>query len=188
MAASARLLKYNPTDQCLGARLRRDIKDYKKLVKLRNKQFVDNMFSELDSMEQNNPRGYMELIRAMRDGSFDKSTSDDTSGISPSMWHSHFSNLLAKKIDSNDYLEQYIVDNINKNENKLNEPFSLKELFVGLKGLKNNKASSFDRIINEMLKTSGNVLGIYFVKLFNNIQSSSFYPTIWKKRYFTPNT
>ena len=93
---------------------------------------------------------------------------------------------MTKKIDSNDYLEQYIVDNINKNENKLNEPFSLEELFVGLKGLKNNKASSFDRISNEMLKTSGKVLGIYFVKLFNNIQSSSFYPTIWKKDILHP--
>ena len=92
VAASARLLKCNPNDQCLGARLRQDIKDYKKLVKLRNKQFVENMFSELDSMEQNNPRGYMNLFRAMRDGSFDKSTSDDTSSISPSSWHYNFSN------------------------------------------------------------------------------------------------
>ena len=42
VSASARLLKNNPNDQCLGARLRQDIKDYKKLVKLRNKQFVEN--------------------------------------------------------------------------------------------------------------------------------------------------
>ena len=134
VAASARLLKCNPNDQSLGARIRQDIKDYKKLVKLRNKQFVENMFLELDTMEQNNPRGYMELIRAMRDGSFDKSTSDDTSSVSPSSWHYHSSNLLAKKMDRNDYLEQYIVDNINQNENRLNEPFSLEEVLVCLKG------------------------------------------------------
>ena len=111
---------------------------------LRNKQFVENMFHELDSMEQNNPRGYMELVRTMRDGSFDKSTSDDTSSVSPSSWHYHFSNLLAKKIDSNDYIEKFIIDNINLNKNKLNEPFSLEKVSVCLKGLKNNKASSFD--------------------------------------------
>ena len=90
VSSSARLLKANPNDQSLGARLRNAIKDYKKLVKLRNKQFVDNMFCELDSMENNNPRGYMDLIRAMRDGSFDKTTSDDTSGVSPTKWHTHF--------------------------------------------------------------------------------------------------
>ena len=73
------------------------------------------MFLELDSMEQNNPRGYMELIRAMRDGSFDKSTTDDTGGVSPSRWHSHFSNLLAKKVDNNDYFEKFIKDNIDLN-------------------------------------------------------------------------
>ena len=81
VAASARLLKCNPKDQSLGAKLRQDIKDYNKLVKLRNKQFVDNMFTELDSMQNNNPRGYMELIRAMRNGSFDKSASDDTAEV-----------------------------------------------------------------------------------------------------------
>ena len=80
----------------------------------------------------------------------------------------------------------FTLDNINQNENRLNEPFSLEEVLVCLKGLKNNKASSFDRISNEMLKTSGKVLGIYFVKLFNHIQSSSFYPTIWKKDILHP--
>ena len=96
------------------------------------------MFLELDAMEQNNPRGYMDLVRAMRNGSFDKSTSDDTSGVSPSSWHSHFSNLLSKKVDNNAYFEQYIKDNINLNKNELNEPFSMEEVRVGLKGLKDN--------------------------------------------------
>ena len=69
VSVSSRLLKSNPKDQFLSGRLRQDIKDYKKLVKLRNKQFVENMFLELDSMENSNPRGYMDLIRAMRDDS-----------------------------------------------------------------------------------------------------------------------
>jgi hypothetical protein len=45
-------------------------------------------------MERNNPRGYMELIRSIRDGNFDKAITDDKS-----IWHSHVSNLLAKKVD-----------------------------------------------------------------------------------------
>ena len=86
------------------------------------------MFVELDSMENKNPRGYMELIRAMRDGSFDKSMPDDTAGVRPSKWHDHFSNLLARKVQSQDHLEQYILDNIETNINELNDPFSLEEL------------------------------------------------------------
>ena len=183
---SARLLKINPKDHSLGFTLRKNIKDYNKLVKFRNKQFVDNMFQELDSMEHNNPRGYMELIRAMRDGSFDKSTSDDTSAVNPTKWHAHFSNLLAKKVDNNTNLEQYIADNIDFHINELSEPFTLGELSKGLKGLKNNKASSFDRISNEMLKTGGRIYQKAFLKLFNAIQTSAFYPTLWKKDILHP--
>mgnify|MGYP007114555130 FL=1 len=61
-------------------------------------------------MEKNDPRGYMELIRSMRNGGFDKATSDDTSGITPPMWHTHFSNLLSKTVDpiKKDNLEELI--------------------------------------------------------------------------------
>ena len=56
VAVSARLLKNSPKNSLLGARLRQDMKEYKKLLKIRNKQFVENMFFELDSMENKNPR------------------------------------------------------------------------------------------------------------------------------------
>jgi exonuclease III len=157
VSVTARLLKGDQKNLSLGSKLRKEIKDYNKLVKLKNKQFVDNMFVELDSMERNDPRGYMELIRSMRNGGFDKATSDDTSGITPPTWHTHFSDLLAKTVDpiKKDNFEELIKDNIDSIDNELNEPFTLSELSAGLKDLKNNKASSFDKVSNEMLKTSG---------------------------------
>ena len=188
VSTTARLLKGDPKNAYLRGKLITETKDYNKLVKYKNKQFVDNMFTELDSMENNNPRGYMELVRSMREGSFDKSTTDDTSGILPSTWHSHFSNLLAKKIDPIEKrnLEQLIKDSSGLIENELNDPFTAAELSVGLKELKNNKASSFDRISNEMLKTSGKIVKNAFLHLFNNIRLSSFYPTLWKKDVLHP--
>ena len=95
----SRLLKNDQKNQFLTSRLRLAIKEYNKLIKLKNKQFIDNMFIELDSMERNDPRGYMDLVRSMRNGGFDKATTDDTSGISPTMWFNHFSDLLAKQVD-----------------------------------------------------------------------------------------
>ena len=71
-------------------------------------------------------------------------------------------------------------------DNELNEPFTFEELTIGLKDLKNNKASSFDRVSNEMLKTSGKILKNVFLHLFNSIRASSFYPTIWKKDILHP--
>ena len=83
----------------MRGKLRSEIKEYNRLVKSKHKQFVDNMFTELDSMQHGNPRGYMELVKSMRDGNFDKQTPDDTSGVSPSEWFTHFSNLLSQKVD-----------------------------------------------------------------------------------------
>ena len=104
----------------------------------------------------------------------------------PSECYSHFSNSLAKKVHDDNNLQKYISDNIDLTRNELNEPFTLEELSSGLKGLKNNKSSSFDRISNEMLKTGGRILKTVFLKLFNSIQASSFFPTLWKKDILHP--
>ena len=188
LSTTARILKIQPNNAYLRGKLNKETKEYKKLVKMKNKQFVDNMFNELDSMENNNPRGYMELIRSMRDGSFDKCTTDDTSGVSPSTWYSHFSNLLAKNVDTIEKinLEDFIKNNINSIENELNTSFSSAEVSAGLKDLKNNKATSFDKISNEMLKTGGKIVQNAFLKMFNSIRTTSFYPTLWKKDILHP--
>ena len=44
----------------------------------------------------------------------------------------------------------------------------------------------FDRVSNEMLKTGGRILKNVFLKLFNSIRTSSFYPTLWKKDILHP--
>ena len=59
------------------------------------------MFSELDSIHKNDPKGYMDLVKSMRDGNFDREVSDDTSSISPQTWLKHFSELLSKNVSSN---------------------------------------------------------------------------------------
>ena len=64
--------------------------------------------------------------------------------------------MLSKDVKCDENLDRYISDNIDFHINELNEPFTLEELSNGLKGLKNNKASSFDKISNKMPKTSGN--------------------------------
>ena len=163
MSTTSRFLKGDPKNAYLRGKLVKETKEYNKLVKLKNKQFVDNLFIELDSVERNNPRGYMELIRSMRDGNFDKAIPDDTSSIPPSIWHSHFSNLLAKKVDPDmkNHLRQLVENDIDQLENELSDPFVASELTRALKELKNNKASSFDQITNEMLKTSGTIVSIH---------------------------
>ena len=63
---------------------------------------------------------------------------------------------------------------------ELDNPFTKSELLNGLKGLKNNKASSFDQISNEMLKVGGKIILEPLLKLFNSVLDNSFYPSAWK--------
>ena len=95
------------------------------------------MFVQLDSVKKNDPKGYMDLIKSMRDGNFDREVSDDTSGISPKEWFSHFSNLLSKYVHSDLNIEQkeYIESHSDLFKSELDFPFTKCELIKGLKGL-----------------------------------------------------
>ena len=134
------------------------------------------MFVELYSIKENNPKGYMDLIKTLRDGTFDKDVVSDTSHVSPQEWFRHFSELLSKNVKSkqNDDLDCFIKNNWDIFTPDINIPFTRSDLISSLKQLKNNKASSFDQISNEMLKTSGPILYEYlwgnmiFLTLFIN--------------------
>ena len=83
------------------------------MTKNKQKQFVDNLFAQLDSIKENNPKGYFDLIKTLREGNFDKGVESDTSHVSPQQWFSHFHELLSKNVDSvqNQNLEKFVTDN-----------------------------------------------------------------------------
>ena len=185
---TSKLLKSDPKNAYLRGKLFTETKLYKKLAKYKQKQFVDNLFNELDSIKENNPKGYMDLIKTLRDSSFDKGVESDTSHISPQKWFSHFSELLSKNVESkqNDDLGWFIKNNGDILTPEINNPFTRSDLISGLRQLKNNKASSFDQISNEMLKTGGIILIEPLLKLFNKIYASSYYPSLWKYDILNP--
>ena len=154
VVTTAKLLKNDQTNLFLRSKLRKDTKIYNKLVKSKQKQFVENMFTELDTMQNNNPRGYMQLIKSMRDGSFDKSAPDDTAGVSLTQWYTHFSNLLAKNTNTlqKKYFDEYFCKNVDQLISNLDNSFLIEEFQIALKDLKNTKTSSFDKITNGILK------------------------------------
>ena len=121
IVTTAKILKLQPKNPYLLGKLRTETKDYNRLIKSKHKQFVDNMFERLDSMQHNDPRGYMQLVKSMRDGNFDKQVPDDTSGVSAADWYTHFSDLLAKPIDQlkKDFSDQFILKNADLFKTKL---------------------------------------------------------------------
>ena len=106
--------------------------------------------------------------------------SDDAAFVSPAEWRNHFSSLLGPIIPqtpSDKSLIEFVENNCENFESKLGNPFTLPEFIKGVSSLANNKAISFDRISNEVLKTAKLVIAKPTLKLFNAILSSSTYPT-----------
>ena len=95
---------------------------------------------------------------------------------------------MSKNVESkqNDDLDCFVKNNWDTFSPNTNNPFTRSELLTGLKQFKNNKASSFDQISNEMLKTGGPIIFDQILKLFNQIYESSLYPGVWKYDILNP--
>ena len=70
-------------------------------------------------------------------------------------------------------MEDYVHQNLDSFQTVLDCPFSWDELKKSLKALKNNKASSFDSVCNEMLKACGPAMENALLLLFNTCFSTA---------------
>ena len=61
-------------------------KEYKRLQKFKQGQFTEILFGELETMHNNDPRKYMQLVNSLKNGSFDKTKPSDTEAISSDEW------------------------------------------------------------------------------------------------------
>ena len=61
----------------------------------------------------------------------------------------------------------------------LNQPFSETEIRNFVKNLKNNKAAGIDRILNEFIKNSIDIIIPFYIKLFNRVLDTGEIPDDW---------
>ena len=99
-----------------------------------------------------------------------------------------------KKLNSDDSVESN--ENLNVSESFelnpiceaiLNSEITVKEVLGGISLLKNNKASGYDKIVNEYLKASNDKLIQIYCKLFNVVFESSIVPESWLVGIIQPN-
>ena len=186
---TASLLKTYPNNSFLREKLNTEQKQYRSTVKSKQKHHLNNLFSQLDNLHGTNPRGYMELVRAIREGSHDSKPKDDSCAVNSEEWLNHFSNLLGKSV--NESQEQctrdlFVQNNLHLGSAELDLPFTQQELLKAINKLKNNKSCSFDKVCNEMLKCGTDVLSKPLLELFKNIQQSCIYPSAWKQDIIQP--
>ena len=187
---SAFLLKKHPNNSYLRGCLQLETKQYRKLMKSNHKKFINNLFENLDSLHKENPRGYMNLVKSLRDGTFDKKVADDSTFVSPENWRSHFSALLDPPSSppgpADELMTSYINEHCDRQTSELSHSITKLELLRAISSLDNNKSSSFDRISNEMLKASKLIIHEPLLILFNSILHSIIYPTQWKLDILSP--
>ena len=70
-------------------------------------------------------------------------------------------------------------ENVDKISSELDHPFTKKEFLFSVKNLKNNIATSFDCISNEMLKAGVETLHSVILPIFNTTLKFNIYPTQW---------
>jgi len=99
--------------------------------------------------------------------------------MSSTEWYEYFKEL-NKKPDrtSNDIFDKLKEIKKNKIYSELDNRITIKEITEAICCLKNNKASSFDSILNEMLQS--------FYKLFNLILSTGKFPQKWTMAILVP--
>ena len=186
---SSYLLRQNPNNPWIRGKLTTESKRYKSLVKSKQSEFVKNIFCQLDSVESQDPKAYYERLSSLKNGSFDKKKSGDTDSVNSSDWLEHFKSLLGPKINQTtymSYLENYVKENRMSVVSELDQPITVVEVKRNIKRLKNNKATAFDAVSNEMLKAGCNILGQPLAIFFNAIAESETFPSEWKKDILGP--
>ena len=189
MKQSAVLVAQYPKNQYLKGKLFSESKEYKKIVKAKQKEYLNGIFDQLENAYSNNPRKYMDLVRSLKSGSFDKKVQSDTGSIGAQEWFDHFQQLLGpnrQATGQEEAMANFIATNKETLDSELDKRISREELLKCVKMLKNNKATSFDCVSNEMLKFSATALCEPFLLLFNTILEHNLYPSVWKQDILGP--
>lgn len=102
------------------------------------------------------------------------------------MKHLRFHRLNEKKSSSVNITEQRIDMERVKTFTELDNRITKTEIENVISSLKNNIASGFDSILNEMIKSSKIYLISCYQKLFNSVLTTGHFPKIWAKGYIVP--
>ena len=141
---TANLLSKTPKNAWLRGKLVTESKQYTKMLKMKQKEFINATFKELEQMHSTDPKAYIDLVKALRDGSHDKGKESDTESVEPDVWFEYFNSLLGKSkmpLEDQNELKNVVENNYLTFISDLDEPFTKDELKEVVKNLKNNKSS-----------------------------------------------
>jgi exonuclease III len=185
--AIGKILQRYPNDPILSGQFHMLKKSYRKITKQKQKEFYTKCLDKIDSLEQNNPKAFWNMVNKLR------STKKGTDTIQLTDWFKHFKELhnpstkesdnrFADKVKEKlDHLEQTKMNNIT-----IDNPFQEAEVTKLIKKLKNGKSPAADQITNEMLKSGGTFISKQLTKVVNLVWESGIFPESWARGFIVP--
>ena len=184
----ANLKHKDPNNIQLRQKYHDALKSYKKTLEMKRNEFRNNKIDELEKASQNDYNLFWKILK----NSSDDIDNDKNNGNSPKQneWFSHF-----KKLHCEHQLyeeQEQIIRTLKQNEtlknrsNELDTEITADEIIKAANKLKTKKAAYSDRITNEMLKASADILAIGFTKTFNAIMNSGNFPSSWCEGLISP--
>ena len=131
-------------------------------------------------MRDENPSQCWALLKELSNTDIQKCTSD----LPTDDWFTYFKNLNKKRItvnSDNNHVEELYELEKEKIFTEIDNLISKLEIEKCISSLKNWKASGFDSISNEMLKSSQLYLISSIPKVVNTVLSTGTFPKIWAK-------
>lgn len=177
-----------PKDPIIKGHYYKLYREYNKLRKKKYRDFRQNIVNKLDTLSENNPKQYWDLVNDLKNDRNDKTSYPVDSNV----WFNHFK-ALHSDVDNKfeDRLKNLEILLLEKEKNynvfnSLDNIITFKEIASAIASLKNGKAKGLDCISNEMLKSGQTKLLPCLSKLFNLCFSNGHYPDSWSKGYISP--
>ena len=145
---------------------------YRKLCRIKKSNFNAKYANDLLILSKSNSRLFWKKIKRKQKK---KKPSCD--------FNSYFKNLFETSLsDLSDTGQTLINDNTTEDalhDDFLDAPFTLNDLDIALKKLKNNKSPGFDNVLNEFLKLNSPLFKITLLSVFNILFTNGYFPDAW---------
>ena len=167
-------------------------KQYKKLLKFKEKKFKEDLISKINDHNVKETKHFWEIVDELKSLSCKTNNKNVTQFVPGDVWYDHFNKLLAKKesdeeVISSDSIRKYSEEMMSNNGCIiLNEDIKFDEISKALRSPKNGKSCGLDMVTNEMLKVSKKSCIDVYCKLFNRILQSGEFPETWTQSVIVP--
>lgn len=164
-------------------------KEYKKLVKYKKRKYNGYLTNMLSNAMENDPQTAWKIVNELKNNSL---PADKSEKINRSQWYIHFRDLLRGNAHNLDSVRQKDIrdelTNYEKShqEGNLDYKITEKEIIDASHKLKNNKASAYDMIKNEMIKSAVPLIKQTIVKVFNKLLNMGHFPKSWTEGIIVP--